>query len=130
MFFKALTVAAAAVSTVYAQRPSNMSICDYYTTGLLTNNTAENQLTVLTLIVNTAVIGNYTPKLNKGVLVPGILTPGEYNGTAVNLAPYFDGGLASTNTGGSAGMSVNFLDGGGAAPLMNNTAADNMSSMQ
>jgi hypothetical protein len=129
MFFKALTVAAA-LSTVSAQRPSNMSICDYYTTGLLTNNTAENQLTVLTLIVNTAVIGNYTPKLNKGVLVPGILTPGEYNGTAVNLAPYFDGGLASTNTGGSAGMSVNFLDGGGAAPLMNNTAADNMSSMQ
>lgn len=47
-----------AVSTVLAQRPSNTSICDYYTTALLTNNTAENQYTVLNLVVNTAVIGN------------------------------------------------------------------------
>lgn len=57
MFFKALAVAAA-VSGVAAQRPSNTSICDYYTTALLMNNTAENQLTLLTLLVNTAVIGN------------------------------------------------------------------------
>jgi len=57
MFFKALAVAVA-VGGVAAQRPSNTSICDYYTTALLTNNTAENQLTLLTLLVNTAVIGN------------------------------------------------------------------------
>lgn len=48
----------AAVSTVMAQRPNDTSICDYYTTALLKNNTAENQYTVLTLVVNTAVIGN------------------------------------------------------------------------
>lgn len=57
MFFKALTVAAA-ISGAAAQRPSNTSICDYYTTALLMNNTAENQLKLLTLVVNTAVIGN------------------------------------------------------------------------
>ncbi len=57
MFFKALAIAAAAGS-VAAQRPSNTSICDYYTTALLTNNTAANQKTLLTLVVNTAVIGN------------------------------------------------------------------------
>lgn len=41
-------------------RPSSTSICDYYTTGLLKDNTAKNQYALLTLIVNTAVIGNYT----------------------------------------------------------------------
>ena len=57
MFFRSLALAAAVGSAV-AQRPANMSICDYYTTALLTNNTAANQMTLLTLVVNTAVIGN------------------------------------------------------------------------
>jgi len=119
-----------------AQRPSNTSICDYYTTALLTNNTAANQATILTLLVNTVVIGNYTKPTIPGVtfpdvLVPGILDPNAtMNGTAVNLVPYFDGGLASSNRGGSSGVAVNFLDGGGAAPLMQNKPADNTSSNQ
>ncbi len=46
------------IGTAAAQRPANTSICDYYTTALLKNNTAENQYTLLTLVVNTAVIGN------------------------------------------------------------------------
>ena len=58
MQLKQLTVALAAASAASAQRPSNVSICDYYTTALLKNNTAANQLTLLTLIVNTVVIGN------------------------------------------------------------------------
>ncbi|KUJ11515.1 uncharacterized protein LY89DRAFT_654157 [Mollisia scopiformis] len=128
MFFRTLAFAAAVGSAV-AQRPANMSICDYYTTALLTNNTAANQATLLTLVVNTAVIGNYTQP-NVGVSVPGILAPGEVNGIAVNLLPYFDGGFASTNTGGSAGMAVNFLDGGGAAPLMKNMPANDNTSAQ
>ena len=32
-------------------RPMNTSICDYYTTALLKNNTAANQYTLLTLLV-------------------------------------------------------------------------------
>jgi hypothetical protein len=62
--------------------------------------------------------------------VPGILTPGTFNGTDVDLAPYFTGGLASTNKGGMTGESVNFLDGGGAAPLMKNMPANNTMSNQ
>ncbi len=58
MLFKSLLVAAGAATLAVAQRPSNVSICDYYTTALLKNNTAANQLTLLTLVVNTAVIGN------------------------------------------------------------------------
>ncbi|UKZ77029.1 hypothetical protein TrVFT333_004745 [Trichoderma virens FT-333] len=128
MKFSTILVAVAA-SAANAQRPTNVSICDYYTTALLKENTAENQLTLLTLLVNTVVIGNYTAP-NVGVKVPGILAPGHINGKAVNLLPYFNGELASTNTGGSHGESVNFLDGGGAAPLMKNKPANDESSRQ
>ncbi len=62
--------------------------------------------------------------------MPGILANGTYNGTTVNLLPYFSGGLASTNTGGTSGRSINFLDGGGAAPLMMNLPANDTSSNQ
>ena len=61
MLFKSLAVAAA-VGTAVAQRPANMSICDYYTTALLMNNSAANAYTLLTLVVNTAVIGNCKTK--------------------------------------------------------------------
>ncbi len=122
MHVKALALLAA-VGTAVAQRPSNTSICDYYTTALLKENNATNQYTLLTLVVNTAVIGNYT-KPNVGIKVPGILATGTFNGTTVNLLPYFDGGLASTNDGGNAGVAVSFLDDGGAAPLMMNKPSD------
>lgn len=57
MLFKALAIATA-VGGAVAQRPTNTTICDYYTTALFKNNTAANQKTLLTLVVNTAVIGN------------------------------------------------------------------------
>jgi len=123
-----LTVAAL-VGSALAQRPANVSMCDYYTTALLMNNTAANQYTLLTLLVNTAVIGNYT-KPNVGIAVQGILTPGMFNGTMVNLLPYFDGGLASTNNGGDSGVAQNFLDDGGATPLLMNKPANGTSSSQ
>ncbi|KAG0648269.1 hypothetical protein D0Z07_5234 [Hyphodiscus hymeniophilus] len=128
MLFKSLAVVATAGLAV-AQRPTNTSICDYYTTALLKNNTAANQLALLTLVVNTAVIGNYTP-VTVGTGVPGILAKGTVNGTEVNLLPYFSGGLASSNRGGAMGVSVNFLDDGGAAPLMKNMPSNGNSSAQ
>jgi len=111
----ALALAAGAA----AQRPTDVSICDYYTTALLKENTAMNQETLLTLVVNTVAIGNYTQP-NVGIAVPGILAPGTGEYAGVNLAPYFTGALNSTNRGGSQGVSLNFLDGGGAAPLLKN----------
>lgn len=118
----------AAVGVVLAQRPDNTSICDYYTTALLKDNNATNQLTLLTLLVNTAVIGNYT-KPNVGVKVDGILAPGKYNDTDVNLMPYFNGGLSSSNRGDKA-IAINFLDDGGAVPLTLNKAANGTNSNQ
>lgn len=118
----------AAVSSVFGQRPSNTSICDYYAKALFNESSATTQKTLLTALVNTAVIGNYTqPNLNA---VPGILAPGTYNSTKVNLLQYFDGSLKSTNTGKDSGVSVNFLDGGGAAPLKKNKPANSHDSAQ
>ena len=85
--------------------------------------------------MNTAVIGNYTKPQIPGVTFPdvmvsGILAKGTYNGTDVNLLPYFDGGLASSNRGGSSGVGVNFLDDGGAVPLTMNMPSNGTSSNQ
>ncbi|KAL9621823.1 MAG: hypothetical protein Q9160_003796 [Pyrenula sp. 1 TL-2023] len=110
-------------------RPNDTSICDYYTTALLQDNSAENQYALLIKLVNTVVIGNYTQP-NKGVVVPGILAPGKVNGTDVNLLPYFNGGLASSNRGGDAGVAINFLDGGGAASLKDDKPASSENAMQ
>jgi hypothetical protein len=119
----------ALAGVVLAQRPTNVSICDYYTGALLKENNATNQMTLLTLLVNTAVIGNYTQP-NVGIAVPGILTKGQFNGTDVNLLPYFSGALLSTNDGSSMGVSKNFLDDGGATPLMMDKPSNGTSSAQ
>ncbi|KAK7740824.1 hypothetical protein SLS62_011009 [Diatrype stigma] len=128
-FSHTLIAAAVATSPATAQRPEDEPICDYYTTALLKENTAENQLTLLTLIVNTVVIGNYTTP-NVGIAVPGILAPGKYNDTDVNLLPYFDGSLASSNRGGDEGVAVNSLDGGGAEPLKENKPSNDETATQ
>ena len=61
MLFKYLAIAGTIGSAAAQTRPSNTSICDFYTTALLTNNTGANQKTLLTLLVNTVVIGNCKP---------------------------------------------------------------------
>ncbi|KAI9715004.1 MAG: hypothetical protein M1828_001111 [Chrysothrix sp. TS-e1954] len=129
MQFKNTFLAAVAASGAVAQ----MSICDKYTTALLKQNTGANQYTLLSLLVNTAVIGNYTGPSGKGanaklpgskVMVPGILAPGMYGGEQVNLLPYFNGKLMSTVSD-STGMatSMNFLDGGGADTIIANATS-------
>lgn len=67
---------------------------------------------------------------NVGIAVPGILAPGKVDGMDVNLLPYFDGSLASSNRGGSSGVAINNLDGGGAEPLKMNMPANSNTSNQ
>ena len=93
-------------------------LSDKYTTALLKDNTPANQFTLVALLVKTAVLGNFTGPGSANPTLPGsmvnfkgLLAPGTYNGEQVNLLGYFDGSLASTNRGGSSGVSVNFLDG-------------------
>lgn len=123
-----LAIIGSAVGLMATQRPSDVSICDYYTGAVLKQNTADNQYTLLTVLVNTVVIGNYSACAAGGGL-PGILAPAYYGGEQVNLLPYFNGCLKSTNNNGMP-VSVNFLDGGGAAPLMQNMPANNVNSAQ
>ncbi|KAJ3155252.1 hypothetical protein HDU89_007443, partial [Geranomyces variabilis] len=94
----------------------------------VTNNTDANQLKLLTALVNTVIIGNYSATTNNKI-VPGILQTATINGTTVNLAPFFSGAGKTTNRNGVA-TTMNFLDGGGGAPLANNTAATDTSSNQ
>lgn len=67
---------------------------------------------------------------NVGIAVAGILAPGKVDGMDVNLLPYFDGSLASSNRGGSSGVAINNLDGGGAEPLKMNLPANSKTSNQ
>lgn len=128
MLPKSLFVLLLSALNVLATDKTAPSICDKYTTALLTDNTPANQYLLLTLLVNTVVIGNYTMP-NVGVSVPGILAPATVNGESVMLLPYFNGCLKSTNVNDQP-ASVNFLDSGGAAPLMNNMPANSMNSNQ
>lgn len=128
MHFKLFALLCGAAGSALAQRPSGVSICDYYTTALLKEDTPANQYALLTVLVNTVVIGNYSACAVGGGL-PGILAPANYGGEQVNLLPYFNGCLLSTNVN-NMPSSVNFLDGGGAAPLKNNMPANNPNSNQ
>lgn len=100
------------ISLCTAQRPANISMCDYYTTAIFTNNTAANQYTLLTKLVNTVVIGNYTA----GTTTPGVIgilaANATYMGSSVSLTKYFTGAIMSSNINGAPGMK-NFLDDGG-----------------
>ncbi|KXT02217.1 hypothetical protein AC578_5057 [Pseudocercospora eumusae] len=129
-----LSLAAASAAVVELESRATQSLCDKYTTALLKDNTAANQETLLTLVVNAAVIGNYT-KPNVGIAVPGILAPGTGKFAGVNLAPYFSGALKTTNPQaigmpGKGGISVNWLDGGGADPLKANKPGNDPKSNQ
>jgi hypothetical protein len=116
MLSQFLALGFALSSLSLAQRPSNTSICDYYTTALIKDNSPTTQHAVVALLVNTVVIGNFTQP-NVGVVVPGILAPAVYGGEEINLLPYFSGCLNSTNRN-DMPVSRNFLDGGGAPPLI------------
>jgi hypothetical protein len=111
MFSKLLL--ALAIGSVHLT--SAQSLCDKYTVALLNDNTAANQYTLLQLIVNTVVIGNYTQP-NVGISVPGILASAKFGGEDVMLLPYFNGCLRSSNRG--QPVAINFLDGGGAASVI------------
>ena len=120
MYLKQLSVLALIGSALPAAladtRPNTTSICDYYTTALKGNSSAASEYAVLTKLVNTAVIGNYTPCVAGTAGLAGILAPAHYGGEDVNLLPYFNGCLNSTNDNNMSSV-VNFLDGGGAEPL-------------
>lgn len=125
MLYKSLISATLGATALAGTTPS---LCDKYTTALFKQDTAANQYSLLVALVNTVVIGNYTQP-NVGISVPGILTPTTYMGEKVDLLPYFNGCLKSSNVN-NMPASVNFLDDGGAAPLKMNKPSNTDTSNQ
>lgn len=94
--------------------PNGTTPCDYYTQKVIGDNTAANQRLLTALVLHSALFGAYS-KYNT-VPVPGLvgaLTPSTYQDVYVDLNVYFNGALASTNTGKDVGEAVNFFDDGG-----------------
>jgi len=81
----------------------NETLCSKYTSLLFQNDTAENQLLLISSVVNLAVLGNETQG------VPGILAADG------GLTSYFTGENATTNRNNEP-TKVNFLDGADELP--------------
>ncbi|KAH8651436.1 hypothetical protein BX600DRAFT_528722 [Xylariales sp. PMI_506] len=99
---------------IAADRPENVTACDFYTQKTIGEITPANQQLLMALVLHSALLGPYS-KYNT---VPvddftGALYPRQYQGSYVDLNVYFNGALASTNTGKGQGEAVNFLDDGG-----------------
>jgi hypothetical protein len=98
-----------------AQRHTDQTICDYYALLLYSANSSITQFYLIQEIVTLAFIGgsslpNASPNLT------GILNPGTYNGTSVDLGGFFNRSLLSSNVN-NGPAAVNWLDGGGTQPL-------------
>ncbi|RDW85948.1 hypothetical protein BP5796_04273 [Coleophoma crateriformis] len=112
MWFLALV---ATLGLSLAQRPSTASTCDYYAEQLYGTNTSDTQHKLIESIVSLAFGGGSTVP-NVSTSLTGIFNPGSFQSLNVDLRPWFDGSLASTNLN-NQGVGVDWLDGGGAAPL-------------
>lgn len=132
MLFETLITVAALGVVVNADRPGNVSICDYYTPLLLgVENSAASQLKLMATLTHTFILGNYTTP-NVGIAVAGVAAPGNFEGHEVNMLNYFTGAYYSTNgyNNASTGIAKNFLDDGGATALLADKPANTKTSSQ
>lgn len=92
------------------KRKRRATLCTNYTTALFGSDTGDNELTLISAVVDLAVLGD------SELGVPGILAPEG------GIAGFFSGLGPTTNRGGRA-VTVNFLD--GAADLPNPSPTSN-----
>jgi len=98
-----------------AQRPSNATICDYYAINQFGANTTATQLKLMSSILALAFGGaGNLPNVNSSIT--GIFNPGQYQGTPVDLQPWFNGSKDSTNLNNQP-VGIDWLDGGGTGPI-------------
>lgn len=98
-----------------AQRPSGSSICDYYAEVRFGTNSSTTQYKLIEGIVAMA-FGGGNATSNASSSLTGILNPGKFNDIAVDLHPFFDGSIDSTNLNNQP-IGIDWLDGGGVGPL-------------
>lgn len=114
LFAISLQVAAVLAQTT-STRPSNATICDWYTIQRYGANTTETQSKMMQSVVALAFAGrgdiqNINPEIT------GILNPGIFENTPVLLLPWFNGSIDSTNLNNQP-VGIDWLDGGGKDPL-------------
>lgn len=98
-----------------AQRPSTASLCDFYAQARYGANTSDTQLKFIQNVVCLAFEGG--SRLNNiSSEQTGILRPGKFGGSNIDLIQYFNGSRASTNVNNNA-IGINWLDQGGTTPL-------------
>ncbi|KAH8898086.1 hypothetical protein GQ53DRAFT_711142 [Thozetella sp. PMI_491] len=98
-----------------AQRPTNASTCDYYAQVLYGANTSDTQQNLIRHIVSLAFEGGSKLK-NVSSDLTGILRPGKFGGSDIDLLQYFNGSRSSTNVN-NVPIGINWLDQGGPDPL-------------
>jgi hypothetical protein len=108
--FTMLLILALLLLPAIAQRADNESLCDYYATQLYGANTTTNQYKLLQSIFALAFAGG-SVLLNASNELTGIFNPGTFGGVPVNLVPWFDGSIASTNLNNQP-VAIDWLDGG------------------
>lgn len=120
------------VVVLAADRPENVTACDFYTKKTIGEITPANQQLLMALVLHSALLGPYS-KYNTIHVddFTGALLPRQFQGSYVDLRPYFNGAFASANTGKGSGEAVNFLDDGGLeAARQSKPGNGNISSMQ
>ena len=98
-----------------AQRPTNTSTCDYYAESLYGANTSTTQFQLIQGIIALAFGGGFNLS-NVSSDITGILNPGTFQNLTVDLRPWFNGSIESTNLNDQA-VAINWLDDGGTDPL-------------
>jgi hypothetical protein len=79
-----------------AERPGNATICDWYAIQNFNANTTATQLKLMESILALA-FGGAGPLTGVSSDITGIFNPGTFNGTPVDLEPWFNGSKQSTN---------------------------------
>ena len=112
---KMLLILTVLFGVTLAQRPSNASICDYYAETLYGTNSSATQFQLIQSIVALAFSGG-SNLTNVSSDITGILNPGTFQGLGVDLQPWFNGAIDSTNLNNQP-VGIDWLDDGGLNPL-------------
>jgi hypothetical protein len=104
------------IMSATAQRPNDKTLCDYYALLLYGANSSVTQFYLIQEIVTLAFIGGSSLP-NASQSLTGILNPGTFLNTSVDLGGFFNASLLSSNVN-NGPAAVNWLDGGGTQPLV------------
>jgi hypothetical protein len=110
-----LVVLAILFGVSFAQRPTNASTCDYYAESLYGVNSSTTQFQLIQSIVALAFGGGFNLS-NVSSDITGILNPGTFQNLTVDLRPWFNGSIDSSNLNDQP-VGINWLDDGGTDPL-------------